>query len=82
MLEGKSHQYKMTNTFKITLAITIPLVFIIGFLCLAWVYSPTEFTIIFQIENETLNVMNNFTEVLGEEHSFILNQTQLEEVLG
>lgn len=75
----------MTTAVKITLAITIPLVFIIGFLCLAWIFSPTEFTITFQVENETLSTMNNLGEVIRQSPSDLIgqiNHTISEEVLG
>lgn len=69
----------MTTAVKITLAITIPLMFIIGFLCLAWVYSPTEFTITFEIENETLETLNNLSVSFGEGPFIIPEQFELME---
>ena len=73
----------MEKAVKITLAITIPLVFIVGFLCFTWIFSPTEFTIIFKVENETLNTMNNLTKAIEQGPSDIVNRTKLiGEVLG
>jgi len=57
----------MDNSVKIMLIIMVSLIFIIGILSLAWVYSPTEFVIKFEVEDKTPGVINNFTEVLGNE---------------
>ncbi len=57
----------MDNSVKIVLIIMIASVLIVGVIGWAWVYSPTEFTIIFEVEDKTLGVINNFTEVLGNE---------------
>ena len=74
----------MTTAVKVTLAIMIPLVFIVGFLCLAWIFSPQEFTIIFQVENETLNTMNNLVaNIENGSYKFFpeINQSMFEGVL-
>jgi len=71
----------MEKAVKITLAITIPLLLIIACLCLAWVFSPTDFTITVQIGNETIEAINNLTEVIEQVPSdFLLQVDGLDEI--
>lgn len=53
----------------------IALVFIVGVLSWAWVYSPTEFTFSFEVEDHTLDVFNNFTKVYE-------NKSEVENVMN
>ena len=57
---------------KIILILMIALVLICGLLSLAWIFSPTEFTIKIQIDDKTLDTLNNLTEVIG-------NQSELKD---
>lgn len=53
----------MEKATAITLIIMIGLAVIVGFVCLAWVNSPTEFTILFEVENETLDTLDRFNDI-------------------
>ena len=53
----------MSIAVKIVLILMIGLVIMSGIFSLAWVCSPTEFIIKIQVDNSTLDVISNFTEV-------------------
>ena len=59
----------MDTPVKIVLIIMVASVLIIGIFGWAWVSSPTEFVIIFKVENRTLALVSNFTDAFGDENN-------------